>query len=1011
MDFLFFFLIVEGLCVSAWISRKCLVLDEDSPYPDFAYKKMTCPRSQLTANCMEVSNLALELSTVPTTIQVLCLWGSSGIQLCSNELRKFRHLQSLYIYGCLSAIDPDAFRGLTHLQLLSIDSSKQCNASLPSQVFSDLYNLEDLKLKNYELPQMTMCDLNGLRRMRRLDIKDSVNFTDLLCKVSCFSNTLESLNIETDNAGVLKPSNCSHYQCKFSALKDVRVSFRHIEKIENNAFICLKNITFLRMPMDYVLQSQILNSGIQQIDQMDLHITEIHMKYICEIVRLLSVKKLYLHVQSFQEYSDSSWENCATLEEISIHSKLLAADLSFMPTLKKLKTFRVTFSESGMGTIIEKGKSLDFLCKTNISLPSLQGFSYSTPENMTVNAKQFLCSSNLEHLRLEGKNLEVEESAFEGLIHLKDLSLDNSGYMTIESTAFKGLTGLRTFSAFGCLYSFNPDLFFGVENLEYLSLRLCSILTIQPFAFSNLPRLKNLQLKWGDVSEIKTNTFFGLQNLETLSISYENLTHLEASCFAHLPSLRVLNLQYLMFSSPGHSGMELLNLTSIFGGFPRHLSDLTLASRSRPMTLVIADDSSPEVGLSLSLSGQKIVLWGCDKPFFESVTKLHISTDVFGCAPNDTSPFYYLTSVVELCLTQWYTSTVHKLTALNRLVNLKHLDLKHVNFINLPDMGLMFKNLTKLEQLSLFRCQADALEVELIQDMTSLKYLYLGIVSTEVNISPGFFEHLTSLRFAFITKIQLRCTCDNTRFVWWAEQQQQAEVYFWPILDKPMQCFSGGVPQDIHQYGQAYCSLDVGFLMFTSTSCLVLLFMTTVLLHQMAREYLLAFCHIAHGWMNEALRSRNVGPRYQYDAFVSYSGRDERWVVESLLPNLEQRGAPFLRLCLHTRDFQLGKDIVENITDGLYRSRRTLCLVSRHFLRSNWCSLEMRLGTYRLQAEHRDVLILVFLEKIPSNLLSAHHRLARLVKTRTYMEWPQDPAQQQAFWDRLWKKLLEGRVQ
>ncbi|XP_063063981.1 toll-like receptor 13 [Engraulis encrasicolus] len=178
--------------------------------------------------------------------------------------------------------------------------------------------------------------------------------------------------------------------------------------------------------------------------------------------------------------------------------------------------------------------------------------------------------------------------------------------------------------------------------------------------------------------------------------------------------------------------------------------------------------------------------------------------------------------------------------------------------------------------------------------------------------------------------------------------------------------------------------LDVGFLMFASTSCLVLLFMSAVLLHQVAREYLLAFYHIAHGWVNEALRGRNTGPRYQYDAFVSYSGRDERW---------------------------LGKDIVENITEGLYRSRRTLCLVSRHFLRSNWCSLEMRLGTYRLQAEHRDVLILVFLERIPSNLRSTHHRVARLVKTRTYMEWPEDPTQHQAFWDRLWKKLLEGRVQ
>ncbi|XP_041709616.1 toll-like receptor 13 [Coregonus clupeaformis] len=181
--------------------------------------------------------------------------------------------------------------------------------------------------------------------------------------------------------------------------------------------------------------------------------------------------------------------------------------------------------------------------------------------------------------------------------------------------------------------------------------------------------------------------------------------------------------------------------------------------------------------------------------------------------------------------------------------------------------------------------------------------------------------------------------------------------------------------------------------------------MLVVLVHNLAGPYLLPLYHITLGWLSEAMQSNTRG-RYHYDAFVSYSGKDERWVVEELLPNLEQRGPPFLRLCLHSRDFQLGKDIVENITDSLYRSRQTLCLVSRHYLHSNWCSLEMKLATSRLQVEQRDILLLVFLEKIPPRRLSAHHRLARLVKTRTYLDWPQDPHQHQAFWDRLWAKLI-----
>ncbi|KAG9347971.1 hypothetical protein JZ751_003990 [Albula glossodonta] len=170
----------------------------------------------------------------------------------------------------------------------------------------------------------------------------------------------------------------------------------------------------------------------------------------------------------------------------------------------------------------------------------------------------------------------------------------------------------------------------------------------------------------------------------------------------------------------------------------------------------------------------------------------------------------------------------------------------------------------------------------------------------------------------------------------------------------------------------------------------------SVTFRSLAGVYLTALFHIARGWLDEALHPRS-GTHYLFDAFVSYCGKDERWVFEELLPNLEKRGPPFLNLCLHNRDFQLGKDIVDNITDSLYRSRRTLCLVTTSYLRSNWCALELRLATHRLLVERRDVLILVFLEKIPPFQLSAHHRLARLVKTRTYLDWPEDPNQRMIF--------------
>ena len=124
----------------------------------------------------------------------------------------------------------------------------------------------------------------------------------------------------------------------------------------------------------------------------------------------------------------------------------------------------------------------------------------------------------------------------------------------------------------------------------------------------------------------------------------------------------------------------------------------------------------------------------------------------------------------------------------------------------------------------------------------------------------------------------------------------------------------------------------------------------------------------------EAVRSGNPRGCYRYDGFALYSGRNERLVMEQLLPGLHS--------CVSVCGTHL-----------------TLCVRSRHYLHSNWCSLELRLATLRLLVEHRDILILVFLEDIPFCQLSAYYWLTRLV--RTYLDWPQDPGLQPAFWDCL----------
>nr|XP_056720383.1 toll-like receptor 12 [Euleptes europaea] len=165
-------------------------------------------------------------------------------------------------------------------------------------------------------------------------------------------------------------------------------------------------------------------------------------------------------------------------------------------------------------------------------------------------------------------------------------------------------------------------------------------------------------------------------------------------------------------------------------------------------------------------------------------------------------------------------------------------------------------------------------------------------------------------------------------------------------------------------------------------------------------RYFLFLVYMLRAWW-KGLLGHNKDRRFEYDAFVSYSSQDQEWVLKHLVPNLEQNGPPFLKLCLHNRDFVVGKAIVDNIMESLYSSRKTICLISHNALGSHWCSLEMSLATYRLVAEQEDTLILLFMEPIPRKQLSAYHRLAKLVKRKTYLDWPKELAAQEAFWDKL----------
>ncbi|XP_047209785.1 toll-like receptor 1 [Girardinichthys multiradiatus] len=139
----------------------------------------------------------------------------------------------------------------------------------------------------------------------------------------------------------------------------------------------------------------------------------------------------------------------------------------------------------------------------------------------------------------------------------------------------------------------------------------------------------------------------------------------------------------------------------------------------------------------------------------------------------------------------------------------------------------------------------------------------------------------------------------------------------------------------------------------------------------------------------------------EFHAFVSYSQHDADWVKNFLLFNLEGPTGG-LRICHHEKDFVPGKTIMENIITCVEKSRRSVFVLSAHFVKSEWCHYELYFASHQRLSQGLDSIVLVLLEPLPQYLIpSKYYQLKSMMNRHTYLEWPQDKAKQRLFWANL----------
>uniref|UniRef100_A0A673IZK3 TIR domain-containing protein n=1 Tax=Sinocyclocheilus rhinocerous TaxID=307959 RepID=A0A673IZK3_9TELE len=709
-------------------------------------------------------------------------------------------------------------------------------------------------------------------------------------------------------------------------LSHLRLDSNYLETTENQSFATLSNLRLVNLTnnklkhiskLHPVLQAPHLEelylgkNGFKVFNSSDIPSAFFGLKKLDLSMNPLTVFKMMENIFLGLEYLDLS--SC-------FHSNIsdwFILDKAFLNTVKTLNLSRNHIEENQLDYIMQS-----FASVTWMALDGLKGFKVDT-------FLQTACSSSLRSIHLEDNNLSVlTHRMFRPCALLNDLHLRNNGVSRMYKSSFKHLVNLTELQIQKNLLTQLNDTLQVLPNLRVLDLHLNSIGNLDCSDFANLTQLRQLYLHRNRIVTIKACVFKDLGNLEELILSSNRMLTVRGT-FTYGPQ----NLQYLDLNNNKLSAIQndsfkalhsLRTLTlrnrAVFAGTP-NIRSLDVCCNYISYESQEELQSPPFILLSelrvLKINSQRRGLNYIPSNFLKGLKNLQV--------------FYAGNLNIENLHVDTFSYTL----------NLTFLDLASNNLANRNALtSRLFQPISGLNKITLGRTHLKSLDFLVDANLSSLTILRASTNDLEF-INQTVIQSLPQLKVLDLQNNSFTCDCSNAWFIDWAVKNNKTQVLYLNMYECRYPLSLSG--KSLAAFNTESCNVNYDFICFVYSSSIVILTLVISFIYHFLKWQLVYAYYLFLAFLNDKKRKRTSNHLdFQYDAFISYSAQEEPWVLEELVPKLE--GQHGLRLCLHHRDFQPGKAIIDNIVDAIYNSRKTVCLITRS---DSWCRWSQRLLCFK----------------------------------------------------------------